>query len=285
MSGVAAPVPVEPVLSAPPAVRVITRPLVTGGTEHAFQLVVSSSGGLGAAKVDAGDVLVSGPRQFSKAAHVSQAVASADGTRMLVTCRIAAPGGTFDGADNGLYRIILREGALNDGTAVSLPARVVGAFRVAARRPLPSQATPVLPIPAAATAGALTVELNRVIAWTDRMPVIGPDGPRRYMILSATMTNTSDAPLEVRLDRGYLSFDEGQVGTPTDGISLRGSNGLASGQKSLVLQPGERRVVQFRGDGLFTDDKAGQRLFVTLEFSAAGATAFVRNSGIVGVTY
>src|SRR5215207_3749734 len=168
--------PVEPILPPSPTVRVITRPLVTGGIEHTFQLVVSSSAGLGAAKIDAGDVLVSGPRRFTKAALVSQTLASADGTRMLVTCKIAAPGGTFDGADNGLYRIILREGALDDGTPASSPARVVGAFRVAARRPLPSQATPVLPIPAAATAGALAVELNRVVAWTDRMPVIGPNG-------------------------------------------------------------------------------------------------------------
>lgn len=111
-----------------------------------------------------------------------------------------------------------------------------------------------------------------------------PDN-REYLVLSTTLRNNSDQPLEVRLDKAYLSFAEEELGQASVGVSVKGADGRPSGVKTVVLQPGETRTVQFRGDGVYPEDRHGQRLYVTLQFSAGDATLAVPNSGVVAVTH
>jgi hypothetical protein len=261
-----------------PTVRMFGPPLVIGGTHYTFNLIVR---GLGAAFVGADDVIVRGPRGFVSSAKEVRETGATTGTR-LITCSVAAPGGTFDRGDNGLYTLWLRRtnvltAGANDGAAA------LGRFRVFSRAaPDPS---PALPASNRSTIGPLSAELTGVFAWCDHMPVIGPDGGCRYVVLRTVLKNTSDAPLEVRLSRAYVSFEATDVGTETHGISVRGPDGRPSGIKTVVLQPGEERVVQFRGDNVYPEDRHGQRLYVTLEFTAGGATGAVRNSAIVMVTH
>jgi hypothetical protein len=196
----------------------------------------------------------------------------------------AAPGGSFDRTDNGVYRVSLRSGGVTDNAGAAATGRFIGGFRVVAR-PLPSD-MPVLPPGTTATAGALSVSFDRMYAWCDHMPDITPEPDNKeYLVISATLRNTSDEPLEVRLDRAYISFNEHQLGAPTDGISIRAPHGRPSGRKTLVLQPGETRTVQYRGDGVYPEGHHDQRMYVTLQFSVSGATAAVRNSGVVQVTH
>ena len=145
---------------------------------------------------------------------------------------------------------------------------------------------PVLPLGPAASAGALSAELTRVFAWCDHMPGVIPEPDNReYLVLTTTLRNNSEQPLEVRLGKAYLSFAEDELGAPSDGVSVKGPDGRPSGEKTVVLQPGETRTVQFRGDGVYPEDRHDQRLYVTLQFSAGNATLAVRNSGVVMVTH
>ena len=275
-----APAPEAP----PPTARLVTRRLVTRGIGHSFHVVVSSGAGLSPDTVGDGDVLVAGPRGFSAAADVTRVTSLDGGKRLLVSCFVAAPGGAYDRADNGVYRVSLRAGGVTDNAGAAATARFIGGFRVVAR-PLPA-ATPVLPPGTSAAAGALSVSFDRMAAWCDHMPGFKPEPDNReYLVISATLRNTSDQPLEVRLDRAYVSFDEDQVGAPTDGISVRSPDGPPTGQKTLVLQPGETRAIEFRGNGVYPEDHHDQRLYVTLQFSADGATAAVRNSAVVMMTW
>ena len=265
-----------------PSVRLISRSVVSGGTGHTFQLIVNSPAGLSPAAVGDEDVLVSGPRGFVAAADVVRVANSADHTRQIVTCRVDAPGGFFDRSDNGIYRVAVREGGIVDESGAAAPAGTVGGFRVVARRAFAHVPPPVLPIPTSASAGALSVELTRVYPWCDHMPWVGPEpDSREFLVLQATLRNTSDQPLEVHLAHAYWSFDEAQLGAETDKISVRGTDGRPSGVKSVILRPGESRVVQFRGDGVYPEDNHNRRLFITLQFVANDATVAVRNSGIV----
>ena len=265
---------------AEPSVRLVTRPLVTGGTSHTFHLVVQSDAGLPANTVGADDVLVSGPNGFRSAAQVLRVAPSLDGTRQIVTCRVAAPGGLFDRSDNGAYRVAVRDGGITDSAGAAAPGGVVGGFRVVARRAVPPP--PVLPIPASASDGALSVSISSVYAWCDHMPGFVPEPDNReYVILWVTLRNTSDRPIEVVLERAFVSFDQSQLGTATDRISIRGTDGRPSGSRSVVLQPGQSLGVQFRGDGAYPEGHHDERLFVTLQFTAGEATVAVRSSAVV----
>jgi hypothetical protein len=199
-------------------------------------------------------------------------------TTSLISCRVAAPGGTFDRSDNGLYTLSLRQPQTGP-SILSGSAALFGRFRVFSRA-APDTA-PALPLSNQATAGPLSVTLYAVAAWCDHMPWVGPDPGRQYLIMGVTLKNTSDAPLEVTLTRAFISFDENQVGEETQGISIRAPHGRPSGVKTLVLEPGEQRDVEFRGDALFPEGHDGDTLYVTLEFSADGATAAVRGSSFV----
>ena len=274
---------ISPAETPAPTVRLLTRSLVTTGRAHTFHLVVSSAAGLSASAVGEGDVVVTGPKGFSAGASVTNVAANFDGTRLLVTCRVAAPGGSFDRRDNGVYGINLVEGGVTDNAGAAAPAGRLGGFRVIARQP--TRESPVLPIPPAATAGALSVSISQVYAWCDHMPGMWPEPDNReYLIVSTVLRNNSDQPLEVRLDQAFISFDEGQLGTPTDGISIKDPSGPPSGGKTVVLQPGESRAVIFRGNGVYPEGRHDQRLFVTLQFTAGDATVAVRGSAVVVVT-
>ena len=271
-----------------PVARLVSRSVVTRGSGHSFHVVVSSAAGLAASAVGDDDVLVSGPRGFAAAAQVTNVVASEDGTRLLVACHVRAPGGSFDRRDNGVYRVALRAGGVSDLAGAAAPSRVIGSFLVVARAPArPTQAPlPVLPLGPAASAGALSAELTRVYAWCDHMPGVIPEPDNReYLVLATTLRNNSDQPLEVRLDKAYLSFAEDELGQPSDGVSVKRPDGPPSGVKSIVLQPGDALTVQFRGDGVYPEDRHGQRLYVTLQFSAGGETLAVRNSAVVVMTW
>lgn len=261
----------------PPPVRMLGRPLVTGGTEYAFSLVVFSSR---PAYTSGSMFEVRGPNGYVAPVEVTRARVGQ--SHSLLACRVDAPGVEFDRSDNGLYTVGWRSDprAVTTLTTSSTP---FGRFRVFSS--VAPEAPPALPLSDRATAGALSVTLDRVYAWCDHMPIVPPDARRQYLILSTTLKNNSDRPLEVTLSRSYISFDENDVGQETHGISIKSASGPPSGVKTLVLQPGEERVVQFRGDGVYPEDRHGQRLYVTLEFTAGGATAAVRNSGVVMVSH
>jgi hypothetical protein len=263
----------------PPAVRMLGRPLVTGGTEYAFSLVVFSS----RPAYTSGDQFeVRGPNGYVAPVEVTRARVGQ--SHSLLSCRVDAPGVEFDRSDNGLYTVGWRTDPRAAGVALaSSSSTPFGRFRVFSSAA--PEAPPALPLSDRATAGALSVTFNRMAAWCDHMPWAGPEPAREYLVIETTLTNTSDRPLEVTLSRAYISFDENDVGEETHGISIRSPHGPPTGVKTLVLQPGETRVVQFRGNGVYPEDRHGQRLYVTLEFTADGATAAVRNSGVVMVSW
>ena len=82
-----------------------------------------------------------------------------------------------------------------------------------------------------------------------------------------------------------LSAEGYSVETATDGISVKSPSGPPSGVKTVILQPGESRTVIFRGNGVYPEGRHGQRLYVTLQFTAGDATLAVRGSAVVAVTY
>jgi uncharacterized delta-60 repeat protein len=114
-----------------PVVAAVNAPAITagGGTTYSFSITYADAGGIDAGSINAADVTVArsggGP-----ALVVASGVAAGTGASVTATYVVEAPGGTWDGTDNGTYTI-----AVNGGQVLDLAGNAVasggGTFAVA----------------------------------------------------------------------------------------------------------------------------------------------------------
>lgn len=102
------------VTPASPLSPTVVRPvsLVRKGRFYQLRVTYSHPSGVNLATVDSGDVVVTGPNGFSQPMELLRARAQRRGTRVLAMYRLAAPGGRFDNAENGVYTATLQAGAV-----------------------------------------------------------------------------------------------------------------------------------------------------------------------------
>jgi parallel beta-helix repeat protein len=104
------------------------QPVPVAGTST-FDLIVRYSDdlGLNTSSFDNGDILVTGPNNFSQAGSFlsiqSQTTTSAD-----VVYRVTAPGGTLDAADNGNYTVNVDAAEVFDTSSNSVAPGAIGTF-------------------------------------------------------------------------------------------------------------------------------------------------------------
>lgn len=131
-----APVPVD---TTPPTAAVSAANVTTAGAaEHSVTVIYTDDTAVSAASIDAGDIMVTGPGGALVVTGVSVAPPS-NGTPLTATYQVAAPGGTFDQADNGAYTVALTGGAVTDA-ANNPVAAATGTFSVAIDVPPPPPA-------------------------------------------------------------------------------------------------------------------------------------------------
>jgi hypothetical protein len=118
----------------PTPIKAVT--LVRKGRFYTLRMSYTHPSGIDLATPGDNDLLVTGPNGFSQNMQLVRAARRARGTNVLATYRLAAPGGTWDAAENGhVYTITLAAGAVSatDGTATS--AGTVTKFLVNAPTP------------------------------------------------------------------------------------------------------------------------------------------------------
>lgn len=108
--------------------------LVRKGKFYQLKMSYTHPSGINLATVGDNDILVTGPG-FSQNMQLVRAKAQKQGTVARATYRLAAPGGTWDVADNGVYTVALQPGAVaaTDGTATT--SGLITKFVVNARAP------------------------------------------------------------------------------------------------------------------------------------------------------
>ncbi len=136
-------------------------------------------------------------------------------------------------------------------------------------------------IPPTRQGDALTADFAEAYAWCDHMPIMREGERRQYLVLTVKLKNRTGDALEARLARAFLSWDGAKEGDATAGISVRGKDGMGSGESTVRLDARETRSVEWRGDGLYDEGKHGRELFVTLVFAAGKERLIVRKSGAV----
>ncbi len=105
----------------------------TGGSNYTFQLTFRDDVFINVANISTGqDVFVTGPNGFSAWATNTGTDVLTNGTPRVATYSINAPGGMWDGFDNGTYTVAITKNAVYDSAAKPVPAGDIGQFRVEA---------------------------------------------------------------------------------------------------------------------------------------------------------
>lgn len=128
------PVPVD--IEPPVATLVAASQPVAGTSNLQFTIRYTDNDQLAIMSLNAGDVVVTGPRRFQQAASLVTVVSSGDASARDVTYRILAPGGTWDPGDNGAYSIIVQPNEVEDVSGDAIAETAIGGFS-AAFQPIP----------------------------------------------------------------------------------------------------------------------------------------------------
>jgi hypothetical protein len=115
---------------APQAGQLSVPAVVAGGADLTFTLVFSDNLAVSAASLATGAIQVSGPGGFAQAAELVSVSPSGDGNPRTATYRLTAPGGAWDGADNGDYSVSLAAGQVRDTVGNTAAAATLGSFTV-----------------------------------------------------------------------------------------------------------------------------------------------------------
>jgi hypothetical protein len=104
--------------------------VVAGDSAHLLNVVYDDNLALAGDTIGTGDIRATGPRGFGAQATLVS-VTSPSATQRIAVYRIAAPGGTWDEADNGVYQVLLAPNEVRDTAGNSAPGGVLGTFTVA----------------------------------------------------------------------------------------------------------------------------------------------------------
>jgi hypothetical protein len=152
--------PIPPfVTPASPLSPTVSKPqsLVKKGKFYQLKVTYSHPSGVNLATVGNDDVVVTGPNGFNQPMTLARAKAKKKGTVVQATYRLAAPGGSWDAADNAVYTAILQPGAVasNDNTAVTASGTLTN-FLVNAKPAKTKQSKAEPPAAAAAVAAPVS---------------------------------------------------------------------------------------------------------------------------------
>lgn len=113
---------------------------IVRGRQNKFRIEYESSSGVDITSLGDDDLLITGPNGFNLFADFQKAKRAKRGTVVIGTYTIPAPGGKYDRGDNGLYSILLREGAVRDLAGVTSDGGLVDQFLVSSNAPPQSPA-------------------------------------------------------------------------------------------------------------------------------------------------
>lgn len=102
----------------------------SGSTEYEFTVVYSDETAVNRSTLDSQDILVTGPNNATQLATLVSVSSTQNGSPLTATYRITAPGGTWDSADTGLYRIALQANQITDINGNFMAASILGTLAV-----------------------------------------------------------------------------------------------------------------------------------------------------------
>jgi len=188
-----------------PPTAIVSAPAITtpGGTNESVTVTYTDNVAINLASIAAGNITVAGPGGNLQVTGV-QVSASSNGSPITAIYTVAAPGGMWEPADNGVYTVNVVAGGVKD-TSSNGVVSATGTFSVTAT--LPDTTPPSAQITAAniTTAGAAAETIT--IVYTDNVAVkastisasnisvTGPSGP--LTVMSAQTSDGDGSPVLV----------------------------------------------------------------------------------------
>ncbi len=192
--------------AAPPAAVLSVADLTVGGSpSHACSVTFTDAAAVRLSSLGSADLTVTGPNGFAGTLEFTGADSPGDSPAITATYSIAAPGGTWDAADNGVYQLALVADEVEDIFNNSAPAMLLGSFVV--NIPDSRQALVVDPV-------AVTVPEGGESSFTVRLAE-APAGP----VTVTTVATGGDPSLSVQAG-GTLEFTPADWSTPRP-VTLR----------------------------------------------------------------
>ncbi|MEA2708457.1 MAG: lysozyme [Phycisphaerales bacterium] len=119
-----------------------------------------ATSGVDFTSLDSSDIYVTGPNSYSQSATLMSLDANANGSTRIATYRIAAPGGTWDMADNGTYTVNQNASQVKDVAGGFRAAGAIGIFTLGLAQPIAYQLGSVLHLDFSATGAAIVLSLS-----------------------------------------------------------------------------------------------------------------------------
>ncbi|WP_052754354.1 PA14 domain-containing protein [Calothrix sp. 336/3] len=116
--------------SSPTANLTATNVSTAGGTSYEFTVTYTDDTGVNVATLDSQDILVTGTGGFSQLATFVGVNTPSNGTPRIATYRITPPGGSWNGADDGVYTITLQPNQVSDIDGSFTGSSTLGTFAV-----------------------------------------------------------------------------------------------------------------------------------------------------------
>jgi uncharacterized delta-60 repeat protein len=158
-----------PIPDTTPPTATITAPSIDspGGTTEAISVTYSDNRDVDVSTINAGNITVVGPNGPVQVTGV-QLSATGNGSPITAVYTIAAPGGTWDQADNGVYTVTVVGGGVKD-TSGNGVVTATGTFSVVATLPDTTPPSAQITAPAITTGGATSATIT--IVYTDNVAV------------------------------------------------------------------------------------------------------------------
>jgi hypothetical protein len=179
-------------LSGPTASATATNTTIAGSPSKTITVTYSDDNKLNTASIGTGDILVTGPGNFSAVGTLVSSTGPSDGSRRTATYTIAAPNGAWTAAANGQYTISLQPGEVLDVTGKSGVDGAIGSFSVAIDPAVPSAVASAPSI--SLDSGAATVTVTYTGAAIPSLPTsvspvnagfetpaVGTDDPNAFL--------------------------------------------------------------------------------------------------------
>jgi hypothetical protein len=115
-----------------PQAQLVSAPTVNiNGATETLTVTYTDNESILYGSLDSGDIWISGPNGFATNGKFVRADAVANGSPRTVTYTVAAPGGSWDRSDNGVYTVSMSKYAVYDMSGNDVAAKPIGSFTAA----------------------------------------------------------------------------------------------------------------------------------------------------------
>jgi PA14 domain/FG-GAP-like repeat len=244
-----------------PPTASLTAPIVLGGQLNStFTLVYSDNTAVTRSSIDAQDILVTGPNNFSQLATLSSVSSTQDGSPLTVTYNLAAPGDLWDSADTGTYTITLQPNQISDLDGNFIATTVLGTVAVDLTPPTANLTAPIVIVGQLNSTFTVvysdTTAVTRSTIDSQDIRVTGPNNFSQLATVVSVSSAQDGSPLTVTYsitapggvwdvpDRGTYT-----IALQANQVSDQDGNFIAAGTLGTFLADETIYTGDFDGDG------------------------------------